>query len=152
MPSTGSTYFYQFKMKPLNKKIKSVNTLNGLLLISTTSGPCMPATIDCMCQCPQRASTYFYYRWNQDCRTSCSVSMPSTGFYLFLRYPLGSLDFTGFRDLILQVINRIFCKLAFSQYFLCSFLNTKSYRYFYYTLKNIVLSMKKQQVFYYCKL
>ena len=75
--------------------------------------------------------------------------MPSTGFYLFLRYPLGSLDFTGFRDLILQVINRIFCKLAFSQYFLCSFLNTKSYRYFYYTLKNIVLSMKKQQVFYY---
>ena len=33
------------------------------------------------------------------------VSMPSTGLLPFLRQLLGTLDFTGFRELFLQVIN-----------------------------------------------
>ena len=37
-----------------------------------------------MCQCPQRASTYFF-RWISKIPCRCrDVSMPSTGFYLFL--------------------------------------------------------------------
>ena len=38
-----------------------------------------------MCQCPQRASTYFFIQQLLDRRaTNATVSMPSTGFYLFL--------------------------------------------------------------------
>ena len=37
-----------------------------------------------MCQCPQRASTYFFKLRNLDDRIHEAVSMPSTGFYLFL--------------------------------------------------------------------
>ena len=36
-----------------------VNALNGLLLISTTSEELAAANTE-LCQCPQRASTYFY--------------------------------------------------------------------------------------------
>ena len=38
-----------------------------------------------MCQCPQRASTYFFeYKFMNDDIVDRAVSMPSTGFYLFL--------------------------------------------------------------------
>ena len=37
-----------------------------------------------MCQCPQRASTYFFRCQNLLYSRRCYVSMPSTGFYLFL--------------------------------------------------------------------
>ena len=39
-----------------------------------------------MCQCPQRASTHFYYITNASCYGKEHVSMPSTGFYSFLQY------------------------------------------------------------------
>ena len=38
-----------------------------------------------VCQCPQRASTYFFYRDNAGNHYEYRVSMPSTGFYLFLQ-------------------------------------------------------------------
>ena len=37
-----------------------------------------------MCQCPQRASTYFFFCIFSNLCTFIYVSMPSTGFYLFL--------------------------------------------------------------------
>ena len=36
------------------------------------------------CQCPQRASTYFYNLISRNKGNTWNVSMPSTGFYLFL--------------------------------------------------------------------
>ena len=38
-----------------------------------------------MCQCPQRASTYFFHYEETYIHDRNCVSMPSTGFYLFLR-------------------------------------------------------------------
>ena len=37
-----------------------------------------------MCQCPQRASTYFFEDDSKSVKRIYHVSMPSTGFYLFL--------------------------------------------------------------------
>ena len=88
-------------------QVNSVNALNGLLLISSKKrnhGTCiwygvsMPSTgfylfllkslvnsdDDIMCQCPQRASTYFFEMNGNPLTVQRSVSMPSTGFYLFL--------------------------------------------------------------------
>ena len=42
------------------------------------------AIIATMCQCPQRASTYFFAAQAAAQAGGTSVSMPSTGFYLFL--------------------------------------------------------------------
>ena len=63
MPSTG---FYLF--------------LRGALAAVT-----VPAVV---CQCPQRASTYFFCRWISEDDHTGKVSMPSTGFYLFLQKDL----------------------------------------------------------------
>ena len=98
---------------------KCVNALNGLLLISSASKAGKGIKSAVGCQCPQRASTYFFnvrlrIYWNRRI-----VSMPSTGFYLFLQYPPRTLDFTEFWRGFLQVINWIFCQLIFSIVFLC---------------------------------
>ena len=60
-PQRASTYFFLFEVDPVAAFRKRVNALNGLLLISST--------------CTKLMS------WH-----SKTVSMPSTGFYLFLRY------------------------------------------------------------------
>ena len=60
--------------------------------------------------------------------------MPSTGLLSFLRYPLGTLDFSGFRELFLQVINRIFCKLLFLLLFLCLSKNLSAHTLLSYAL------------------
>ena len=60
MPSTG---FYLF-----------LQTKDLIMMISITT-----------CQCPQRASTYFFRRYFMKNLFRNYVSMPSTGFYLFLR-------------------------------------------------------------------
>ena len=110
MPSTG---FYLFLLETSQKKpilIQCVNALNGLLLISSFFGD-KTCTVDGMCQCPQRASTYFFkkrlireiksmisvnalnglllissYKQFEKNWGKFNVSMPSTGFYLFLRF------------------------------------------------------------------
>ena len=65
--------------------MRSVNALNGLLLISSTDHA--DFITDCnMCQCPQRASTYFFNKPYNTGGKHNEVSMPSTGFYLFLHY------------------------------------------------------------------
>ena len=137
--------------------LSCVNALNGLTFISTRFGIRFVLEND-MCQCPQRAYFHFYmdlfsglrsstlcqcpqrayfhfygsallYRW-----TVGSVSMPSTGLLSFLRYPLGTLDFSGFRELFLQVINRIFCKLLFLLLFLCLSKNLSAHTLLSYAL------------------
>ena len=62
-------------------------------------------TKDDLCQCPQRASTYFFDLNQLSKKLEDLVSMPSTGFYLFLQYPPRTLDFTEFWRGFLQVIN-----------------------------------------------
>ena len=80
-----------------------VNALTGLLLISSTDHA--DFITDCnMCQCPQRASTYFFNKPYNTGGKHNEVSMPSTGFYLFLhmglhpflRYRRVSMPSTGF--------------------------------------------------------
>ena len=80
MPSTG---FYLFLPLDGWKMLKTIN----------------------MCQCPQRASTYFFRFPKKMKHGLRNVSMPSTGFYLFLQYPPRTLDFTEFWRGFLQVIN-----------------------------------------------
>ena len=64
--------------------MKSVNALNGLLLISSVSDY-VEEIVEKLCQCPQRASTYFFSEGSLlDHDEYDTVSMPSTGFYLFL--------------------------------------------------------------------
>ena len=79
-PQRASTYFFVY-----NRQFS-----NGTLV---------------MCQCPQRASTYFFENQQQSIIKCRVVSMPSTGFYLFLQYPPRTLDFTEFWRGFLQVIN-----------------------------------------------
>ena len=119
MPSTGFYLFLRCMRKlTICFLCGCVNALNGLLLISS---PIFEITQedDLMCQCPQRASTYFFYHGIASMPLGCIVSMPSTGFYLFLQYPPRTLDFTEFWRGFLQVINWIFCQLIFSIVFLC---------------------------------
>ena len=90
MPSTG---FYLFLLKLLTSVTipkLCVNALNGLLLISSVAWT--QVTIPCtyLCQCPQRASTYFFDDKTKTMTIKTNVSMPSTGFYLFL---LGNMGF-----------------------------------------------------------
>ena len=83
-PQRASTYFFLFEVDPVAAFRKRVNALNGLLLISSTCTKLMswhsktvsmPSTgfylflpnnrSECQssktkCQCPQRASTYFF--------------------------------------------------------------------------------------------
>ena len=72
--------------------MKSVNALNGLLLISSVSDY-VEEIVEKLCQCPQRASTYFFYKSMTDYITDVRVSMPSTGFYLFL--PVFEIEFVN---------------------------------------------------------
>ena len=115
MPSTGFYSFLLAERQTLRQKIQCVNALNGLLLISTKV--CLTwATMKQMCQCPQRASTHFYsilcdgLLYNTatcQCPQRASthfyiefeitnenklVSMPSTGFYSFLRTETMKMD------------------------------------------------------------
>ena len=60
-----------------------VNALNGLLLISSPQEGDLEKLKEVLCQCPQRASTYFFVD-QQNAAAAQAVSMPSTGFYLFL--------------------------------------------------------------------
>ena len=116
MPSTG---FYSFlrRQKPKHQKLlMCVNALNGLLLISSLENIVIyPKTR--VCQCPQRASTYFFVdvvkkdHHGKICVNALNglllissdipnriliqitkVSMPSTGFYSFLRIRRWLLD------------------------------------------------------------
>ena len=50
--------------------------------------------IEDVCQCPQRASTYFFSRYINNNQRRYIVSMPSTGFYLFLQLKI-SICITG---------------------------------------------------------
>ena len=154
MPSTGF-YLFLLLINQIPFWLSCVNALNGLLLISSdeltigifsdliVSMPStgfylfLPQIMDrfgirfVLCQCPQRASTYFFVRNRRRLSESilyvsmpstgfylflqyvllsaanviCCVSMPSTGFYLFLQYPPRTLDFTEFWRGFLQVIN-----------------------------------------------
>ena len=62
-----------------------VNALNGLLLISSAKEVCSTMMSMILCQCPQRASTYFFLLVaHMDTVHKECVSTPSTGFYLFL--------------------------------------------------------------------
>ena len=129
MPSTGF-YLFLLLINQIPFWLSCVNALNGLLLISSlgwmenaedykyVSMPStgfylfLPQIMDrfgirfVLCQCPQRASTYFFVRNRRRLSESILyVSMPSTGFYLFLQYPPRTLDFTEFWRGFLQVIN-----------------------------------------------
>ena len=73
--------------KPMKRKSRPnycVNALNGLLSISTNCKRSLHV-YDKKCQCPQRASIHFYKRFTVKHILGCDVSMPSTGFYPFLR-------------------------------------------------------------------
>ena len=108
MPSTGFYLFLLLWISFLTSMIRNrVNALNGLLLISSIHDVNKTRTVDwcqCpqrastyffdiimtmmtqqqMCQCPQRASTYFFCLFRMSIPLNRIVSMPSTGFYLFL--------------------------------------------------------------------
>ena len=84
MPSTGFYLFPRGKELSTRSRMKSVNALNGLLLISSVSDY-VEEIVEKLCQCPQRASTYFFLLVaHMDTVHKECVSMPSTGFYLFL--------------------------------------------------------------------
>ena len=62
MPSTGFYLFLQISKENETWLKKRVNALNGLLLISSTLAPYSAIIARVLCQCPQRASTYFFPR------------------------------------------------------------------------------------------
>ena len=84
MPSTGFYLFLPSKMCKYDGVLKSVNALNGLLLISSIKIRLAKVISSKACQCPQRASTYFITERYFHITYKEIVSMPSTGFYLFL--------------------------------------------------------------------
>ena len=59
MPSTGFYLFLQKTEKREEICLKGVNALNGLLLISSKLLEDFNTAVN-LCQCPQRASTYFF--------------------------------------------------------------------------------------------
>ena len=61
MPSTGFYLFLRSTGSSTGRWYKCVNALNGLLLISS-AGWERVIKIEVVCQCPQRASTYFFWR------------------------------------------------------------------------------------------
>ena len=108
MPSTGFYLFLRSRSGWRRLFLqKRVNALNGLLLISSPKDTSI-SHIKKLCQCPQRASTYFFcVNFGDEYMEICvnalnglllisskqtkakasktvDVSMPSTGFYLFL--------------------------------------------------------------------
>ena len=87
-PQRASTYFFCRKIiynKSDNKKCQCPQRASTYFFIN-----CNPDTPPiCACQCPQRASTYFFNRI-YDLRSKMYVSMPSTGFYLFLLIQRGN--------------------------------------------------------------
>ena len=82
-PQRASTYFFKLKSRREAQKEVCVNALNGLLLISSMNTK-DTLQMQKLCQCPQRASTYFFWWYCRSWWRSNQVSMPSTGFYLFL--------------------------------------------------------------------
>ena len=158
MPSTGLLSFLpRCKYIFCGAEKDRVNALNGLTFISTMTEDIFTSEVE-LCQCPQRAYFHFYSSWKKQRRkrrtvsmpstgllsfllnreefmsNHSDVSMPSTGLLSFLRYPLGTLDFSGFRELFLQVINRIFCKLLFLLLFLCLSKNLSAHTLLSYAL------------------
>ena len=102
-PQRASTYF-SYGPPSIPTISTSVNALNGLLLISSPNRYLISWVVFRLCQCPQRASTYFFPIMRRQQSRQHMVSMPSTGFYLFLRrhdricayrYPV-SMPSTGF--------------------------------------------------------
>ena len=83
-PQRASTHFYENIVIEQLKEKGCVNALNGLLLISTMKKT-NKTTKTNVCQCPQRASTHFYHIPTPVPCEQLLVSMPSTGFYSFLR-------------------------------------------------------------------
>ena len=83
MPSTGFYLFLPLSWNIMDTISGSVNALNGLLLISSGS-VLSKRWYSLVCQCPQRASTYFFQYHSWTVESMEDVSMPSTGFYLFL--------------------------------------------------------------------
>ena len=108
-PQRASTYFFERKSRMHKVTKYGVNALNGLLLISSALKYALKEYCGCcvnalnglllissalqllverkrisMCQCPQRASTYFFQELQISKGKVNKVSMPSTGFYLFL--------------------------------------------------------------------
>ena len=63
MPSTGFYLFLQKMISVLKNGNNGVNALNGLLLISSVQSTCS-SSASTVCQCPQRASTYFFGKMN----------------------------------------------------------------------------------------
>ena len=59
MPSTGF-YLFLLLINQIPFWLSCVNALNGLLLISSLEIDEDYQRVYCMCQCPQRASTYFF--------------------------------------------------------------------------------------------
>ena len=59
MPSTGF-YLFLLLINQIPFWLSCVNALNGLLLISSTLAPYSAIIARVLCQCPQRASTYFF--------------------------------------------------------------------------------------------
>ena len=104
-PQRASTYFFGRAVKERSSGKWCVNALNGLLLISSFEKNWGKFNFEISCQCPQRASTYFFLLEDPQEGDLEKVSMPSTGFYLFLQYPPRTLDFTEFWRGFLQVIN-----------------------------------------------
>ena len=123
----GLLLISSFDILYVKTNVNGVNALNGLLLISSFQYG-NGSIVYYSCQCPQRASTYFFntkgktvYRNSVSMpstgfylflrilllflKSKENVSMPSTGFYLFLQYPPRTLDFTEFWRGFLQVIN-----------------------------------------------
>ena len=104
MPSTGFYLFLQISyMTPIYTN-ECVNALNGLLLISSDyhciiliRNICVNALNGLLLISSVILQIKHNYNYN--------VSMPSTGFYLFLQYPPRTLDFTEFWRGFLQVIN-----------------------------------------------
>ena len=83
MPSTG---FYLFEQSYLTNftEVSVSMPSTGFYLFLPLDGWKMLKTIN-MCQCPQRASTYFFRFPKKMKHGLRNVSMPSTGFYLFLQ-------------------------------------------------------------------
>ena len=84
MPSTGFYLFLQgnwYGIK-VERFIVSMPSTGFYLFLRRTERN--KGIDDTLCQCPQRASTYFFRDWWVISKLKKFVSMPSTGFYLFL--------------------------------------------------------------------
>ena len=84
MPSTGFYLFLPFNISMVKQTVEVSMPSTGFYLFLPTMGY-YSLKGNIKCQCPQRASTYFF-KFFLDCyENNYIVSMPSTGFYLFLQ-------------------------------------------------------------------